>query len=144
MQPGVSRVKKKFFNHIVQLSHSFHNDHKTGSLISKLNRGTRAIEGISDFFIFNITPLILQIIIVGTSLAFIDWLSALVIFGTATVFIAYGFLISHVQKKSHTKFNEADDREKANLADVLTNIDSIKYFGKEKRIKEYAKNLSHL
>ena len=47
-------LKRKYFNHIIHLSHSFHTSHKTGSLISRLTRGASAIERMTDNFIFNI------------------------------------------------------------------------------------------
>ena len=52
-------LKSKFFNHIVNLSHKFHTTHKTGSLISRLGRGSRAVEIMTDFFLFNFVPLLI-------------------------------------------------------------------------------------
>ena len=43
--------------------------------------------------------------------------------------------MANLRKKAHVDVNRAEDVEKGRLADVLTNIDSIKYFGKEKPIK---------
>jgi ATP-binding cassette subfamily B protein len=40
------------------------------------------------------------------------------------------------------KANKAEDREKATISDVFTNIDSIKYFGKEGRVKSLFTKLS--
>ncbi|MBU0760294.1 MAG: ABC transporter ATP-binding protein [Nanoarchaeota archaeon] len=133
-------LKKKFFNHIVGLSHNFHTTHKTGSLISKLNRGSNAIERLSDFFIFNLAPVFLQIIIVSISLFALEWTAAVLLLITSAAFITYGFFIAQVQKKAHVEVNRAEDFEKGNISDVFTNIDSIKYYGKEKLIeKKYAK-----
>ena len=79
-------LKRKFFNHLIHLSHGFHISHKTGSLISRLIRGSRAIEGITDVFVFNVAPLVFQIIIIGGSLIYFDWTSALVVFLTGIIF----------------------------------------------------------
>lgn len=133
-------LKKHFFTHIVRLDHSFHTTHKTGSLISKLGRGSSALERITDFFVFNLAPVFLQVIVVSASLFFLDWTSAVVMLVTATLFILYGIFIANIQKKPHIESNNADDYEKGTIADVFTNIDSIKYYGKEKLInKRYAK-----
>lgn len=133
-------LKRKFFNHILTLSHNFHSTHKTGSLISRLNRGSSAIERLTDFFIYSVSPLTFQVILAGGSIFLLDKLSALVIVIVAAVFISYGIFISNLQKPLHIATYTSEDFEKGNIADFFTNIDSIKYFGKEKLIKEkYAK-----
>jgi len=55
--------KKKFFDHIVHLSHGFHTTHKTGSMISRMTRGASAIERVTDFIIFNTLPLVFELIL---------------------------------------------------------------------------------
>lgn len=129
-------LKKKYFDHIVQLSHSFHSTHKTGSLISKLNRGGSALERLTDFLVFEVSPLVMQVIIVGISLFVLDWITAVVILATCLAFILYGLYISEIQKPAHAAANDAEDREKGTISDVFANIDSIKYFGKEEVIQQ--------
>src|SRR3989344_7233458 len=82
-------LKRKFFNHLITLSHGFHVSHKTGSLISRLSRGGRAMERMTDSVVFSFAPLIFQTIIVSFSLIFFDLTSAVVIFITIFVFITY-------------------------------------------------------
>ena len=136
----ISDLKKKFFDHIVGLSHSFHTTHKTGSLISKLNRGSSALERLTDFFIFNLAPVFLQIIIVSISLFTMEWMSAVLLIITSAAFISFGLYMAHIQKQAHIEANAAEDYEKGMISDVFTNIDSIKYYGKEKLIqRRYAK-----
>ncbi len=128
-------LKEKFFNHIIGLSHGFHTSHKTGSLISRLTRGGRAMEGMTDLIIFEFAPLIFQLIIAGISLIYLDVLSAIAIFFTIVLFISYSFFIQNRAARSNLIANEAEDVEKANIGDIFTNIESIKYFGKESAIK---------
>lgn len=133
-------LKTKFFNHLVHLSYNFHTTHKTGSLISRMTRGARAIERMTDIIVFHISPLLLQIIIIGGSLLYFNWVSAVVVLVTAVTFVLYSLLLMNVQRKARTIENIVEDREKGNMGDVFTNIDSIKYFGKEGYIKsKYAK-----
>ncbi|MBN2053054.1 ABC transporter ATP-binding protein [Candidatus Woesearchaeota archaeon] len=129
-------LKRKFFEHLVQLSHSFHTSHKTGSLISRLIRGGSAIERMTDVFAFNVFPLLFQLVIIGGSLLYFDTLSAIIAIIMVILFIAYSLIINHIQQASTLALNDAEDSEKANISDIFTNIDSIKYFGKEKNIKE--------
>ncbi|PIN89896.1 hypothetical protein COU60_02265 [Candidatus Pacearchaeota archaeon CG10_big_fil_rev_8_21_14_0_10_34_76] len=135
-------LKTKFFNHIIGLSHKFHTTHKTGSMISRLSRGGSAIERINDFFIFNTIPLIFQLILVGGSLMFFDLMTGVVVALTTFVFITFSIYMQNIQKKANLEFNNAEDMEKANIGDFLTNVDSIKYFGKENIIKSRYRKLN--
>ena len=135
-------LKTRFFNHIVDLDHNFHTTHRTGSMISRITRGSRAMESITDFIILNLLPLVMQLIIIGASIWYFDFTSAMVIFVTALMFIIYSLFIVSLQNKTRVKANDAEDREKANIGDTLLNIDSIKYFGKENRIKKVFSNFA--
>jgi len=128
-------LKKKFFDHIVHLSHNFHTTHKTGSLISRLVRGGSAIERMTDVLVFNVLPLLFQFTVVTLSLLYFDWVPALVVFLTIVLFIGYSFIVQRAQQVHMVHANRMEDREKAYVSDVLNNIDSIKYFGKENSIK---------
>lgn len=135
-------LKRKFFNHIIYLDHNFHTTHKTGALISRIKRGTSAIERLTDFIVFNIAPLVLQLVLVGGAILLFDLGSAITILITSVVFIAFGLYVSKIQEKAQILANDAEDIEKANISDVFTNIDSIKYFGKEDVINNKYKKLS--
>jgi ABC-type transport system involved in Fe-S cluster assembly fused permease/ATPase subunit len=62
------------------LDHKFYTSHKTGSLISRLTRGAGAMERMTDSLVFEFAPLILQTIILTSSLLYLDKTSALIIF----------------------------------------------------------------
>jgi len=130
-----SNLKKKFFNHILKLSHNFHTTHKTGSLISRLNRGTSAMENMTDILIFQFTPLIFNLIVVVFSLIYFSWIPALIIAISTIIFILYSFMIQQIQQKYKLIQNRKQDIEKGFISDIFTNIDSIKYFAKELDIK---------
>ena len=50
------------------------------------------------------------------------------------VFLIVVLLLTRLQQKAKIESNEADDAEKGLISDVFTNIDTIKYYGKENRI----------
>ncbi len=127
-------LKKKFFNHILRLSHKFHTTHRTGSLIAKMSRGARSIESITDFFVFSSIPLITELIVVCISLAYFELSSVAVILATMVVFVVFVVVVTRLQQKPKIESNDADDAEKAFVGDIFTNVDSIKYFGKEARV----------
>jgi len=128
-------LKKKLFNHIIHLSHNFHTTNKTGSLISRLMRGGSAIERMTDVIVFNAAPLIFQMILVSSALLLFSWVPALISFLTILIFISYSYFIQQKQRKANVYANKVEDIEKGKLSDYFTNIDSIKYFGKENDVK---------
>jgi len=138
----IADIKRKFFNHIITLSYHFHTTHRTGSLISRLVRGGRAIENMTDAIIFQFAPLIFQLLIISSSLLYFDKLSALILIVTIILFITYSYFLQTIQQKYNIIANDAEDLEKAHISDFFTNIDSIKYFGKEKSIIDMFQHIS--
>src|SRR3989344_479621 len=135
-------LKQKFFNHLITLSHRFHQTHSTGMLISRLNRGVNAIEQMNDFIAFNILPLFFQLILASISLAYFDWASSLILVLTVITFIIYSFFIQNSQQEPNLKLNAQEDIEKSTINDIFSNIDTIKYFGKESVIKSKFSKIS--
>jgi ATP-binding cassette subfamily B protein len=132
---SIRDMKNRFFSHIVGLSHNFHTSSKTGSLISRLVRGGNAFERLTDTMVFDIIPLIIQVAAVTVSLVVFDAVSAAVVLLIVSVFVAYSLYINNKLRAANAAANDAEDDEKAVIGDVFTNIESIKYFGKEKTIK---------
>jgi len=136
----IARVKQKLFNHIVGLSYNFHTTNKTGSLISRLLRGGHAVEKMTDILVFNVAPLIFQLALVTGSLWYFEWKAAVSILVTIVTYIIYSFGIQQWQREANIAANDAEDDEKAHVSDMLMNVDSIKYFGKEKSVnRRFAK-----
>jgi len=137
-------LKRRFFNHILNLDHKFHTTHKTGSLISRLTRGSGAMERMTDVLIFNFAPLILQLMVAIGALIYLSIVPAIIIMITLVVFILFNFYMQRLQNPFRIASNNAEDIEKGNIADIFTNIDSIRYFGKEKAISKKYKKLSEI
>ncbi|MBM3247147.1 ABC transporter ATP-binding protein [Candidatus Pacearchaeota archaeon] len=135
-------LKQKYFNHLIGLDHKFYSSHKTGSLISRLTRGSGAMERINDSIIFEFAPLILQLAVLLGSLIYLDINSAIILAITFCIFLTYSLIMQKKIDNRNLIFNQAEDIEKGNIADIFTNIDSIKYFGKEKFIKNKYNKLS--
>ncbi len=131
----IADVKRMFFNHILGLSYNFHTSHKTGSLISRLLRGGRSVEKLTDILVFNVAPLIFQLILVSVSLWYFDWKPAVVIFTTVVLYLCYSFVVQQMQRKANLAANDAEDYEKGHVSDMLMNVESIKYYGKDKSVK---------
>jgi len=135
-------LKRKFFNHLIHLSYGFYTSNKMGSLISRFIRGGSAMERMTDTIVFNFGPLILQFLVVVGALLVYDKTSAIVVTITVIIFILYSHIYTTIKQEFDIKYNNAEDFEKANIADIFTNIDSIKYFGKEYDVKKRYSKIS--
>ncbi len=125
-------IKRKFFSHIINLHHGFHTSNKTGSLISKLNRGTRAVSGISDFIFYSVFYTLFEFLFFTSALFYFDLYSGVIVVFCIGSFFIISLYIIKIQQPAQIESNRAEDIEKANLSDSFTNIEPIKYFGKEK------------
>ena len=134
-------LKNKYFGHILSLDHKFHTSNKTGSLISRLIRGSSGVERMTDVITFNFTPLIFQLTLVAISLLFFSVASAITVAVVAVSFIMFSYFVQRAQQSSRLETIRSEDIEKANISDVFTNIDSVKYFGKSGLIRNRFKGL---
>jgi ATP-binding cassette subfamily B protein len=111
-------------------------------MISRIGRGASAVERMTDIIVFNFLTLILQLTLIFISLIYLELFSAMIILITVIIFLVYSFTLQRLQEKSNIEANKAEDAEKGNIADMFTNIDSIKYYGKEKLIEEKVAKLT--
>lgn len=135
-------LKRKYFNHLIHLSHNFYTSTKTGALITKLIRGGKAIEKLTDVIVFNFAPLIIQLFISAGTLFYFDWVSSLIVVIVLVSFIIFSIIMGKLQQPAGIRSNNTEDFEKGNISDIFTNIESIKYFGKEALIKSKFKKIS--
>ena len=71
-QNAVRQVALKVFQHIHSLSLRFHLDRRTGALNRFIDRGTRAIQFLLSFVVFNLIPTLVEILLVISLLFFLD------------------------------------------------------------------------
>ena len=135
-------LKQRFFNHLIYLSHKFHSEKKTGSIISTISRGSRAIEIITDVIVFSVLPLLFRFSLVTASFIYFDLSTGIALLLTSILFVWYSVWMQGRQQDSQIEANYATDIEKGLIGDVFANIDTVKYFGKEKRIYAKYKRLS--
>jgi ATP-binding cassette subfamily B protein len=129
-------LKKKFFTHIINLSHNFHASHRTGSLIARMTRGGRAIEGMTDFFVFDGLNITFEFLVVFATLIYLDVTSGIILAAFSISYIWYSIYILQKRQGANLKNNICEDKEKAHIGDSFTNIEIIKHFGKEDRIEK--------
>lgn len=127
-------MKTLFYKHILHLSHSFHITHKSGSLISRLTKGASALERMTDVFLMNILPLVVQVVVSAFALFVLDLVSAIIIVIFIILFISYSIYNQTIQQSARIQMNHAEDLDKAYVADSFTNVESIKLYAKEEYV----------
>jgi ATP-binding cassette subfamily B protein len=124
-------LSAKCFDVLSTQSMQFHNDRFGGSIVSQTNKFVGAFERLIDSFIWNAFPLICSIIFVLLVLWPLAPFFALFII----VFVAIYTLISGItfRKISHLNEEEASAQTKqtGQLADSISNILSVKSYGRE-------------
>jgi len=125
----MARLRQISFDYLINHSYSFFANNFTGSLVQRINRFSRAFEGLADILIFNLFPLAIQI----TGTIIVVWFSspmiAYIILGWALVFIAFNYIFSLWKLKYDFRVAEADSRTTGVLSDAITNHHSVTSFG---------------
>ena len=97
------------FRHLHRLSLRFHQDRKTGGVSRAIERGTKGIEFVLAFMVFNILPTLLEIVLVcGVLWALYSVWFALVTFVTIGGYIAWTLAVTEWRTKFRRVMNEND------------------------------------
>ncbi|WP_207483872.1 ABCB family ABC transporter ATP-binding protein/permease [Arenibaculum pallidiluteum] len=131
-QRAIRSVALNVFRHLHALSLRFHLERQTGGLSRSIERGTRAIQTLLSFMLFNILPTLLEILLVcGILWGLFDVWFALATFVTVVAYIAYTLAITEWRLKFRREMNEQDNRANTKAIDSLLNFETVKYFGNE-------------
>ncbi len=131
-QRAIRRVALTVFRHLHRLALRFHLDRQTGGLSRSIERGTKGIEFLLNFMMFNILPTLLEITLVcGMLWRLYDVRFALVTFLTIVVYIGFTLGVTEWRIKFRRTMNETDQEASTKAIDSLLNYETVKYFGNE-------------
>ncbi len=131
-QRAIRNVALKTFQHLHDLALRFHLDRQTGGLSRVIERGTKGIEFLLNFMLFNIVPTILEILLVcGILWVLYDFWFSLVTFATIAGYIAFTLSITEWRIKFRRAMNETGQEANTKAIDSLLNYETVKYFGNE-------------
>ncbi|MFZ2872532.1 ABCB family ABC transporter ATP-binding protein/permease [Zavarzinia sp.] len=131
-QFAVRRLGLSTFEHLHRLSMRFHLDRRTGGLNRVIERGTKGIELVLRFALFNIGPTILEISFVLILLALgFGWPMVSVMVATIIAYILFTFLVSERRIKYRREMNTQDTDANTKAVDSLLNYETVKYFSNE-------------
>lgn len=135
-------LSRKCFDTLSEQSMQFHNDRFSGSLVSQVNKFTGSFERLVDVVIFDLLPLILTMVFTIVILA--PMVPQYVIF--MLVFIVIYILIAWVAFKKTAPLNkaeaEAQTKQSGQLADSVSNILTVKSYGREEHERRRFANVN--
>jgi len=131
-QRAVRQVALSVFRHVHNLSLRFHLDRRTGGLARAVERGTRAIEFLLSFLIFNVLPTVFEVVVVcGILWRLYNWEFAAVTLATIVLYIAFTFAVTDWRIRFRQEMNARDSEANTKAIDSLLNFETVKYFANE-------------
>ena len=133
-QDAARRLAARVFRHVHNLSLRFHLERRTGSLSKIVERGTKSIDMMLYFLLFNIAPTIIELIAICV-IFYIKFGVGLVIATLAMVVIYIAFTRAITDWRNHLRreMNDVDNQAIGRAVDSLLNYETVKYFGAEER-----------
>ncbi|RST29817.1 ABC transporter ATP-binding protein/permease [Sphingomonas ginkgonis] len=133
-QNAARLLSARVFRHVHSLSLRFHLERRTGSLTKIVERGTKSIDMMLYFLLFNIAPTIIEL--VATSVIFyvkfgFGLVAATLV--TVAVYIVFTRRVSEWRSKLQRDMNDVDNKAIGRAVDSLLNYETVKYFGAEER-----------
>jgi ATP-binding cassette subfamily B protein len=131
-QRAIRRVALKVFNHLHALSLRFHLERQTGGVSRDIERGSRGIQFLLNFMLFNILPTLVEIgLVAGILYAKYDISFTLVTLATLVLYVAFTLGITEWRMIFRRTMNDMDSKANTRAIDSLINFETVKYFGNE-------------
>ncbi len=131
-QTAARRLSQDVFAHIHKLSLRFHLERRTGSLTRIVERGTKSIDTMLYFILFNIFPTVFEL----SAVCIIFWvkLGPLMVGAVLFMVVAYIWYTQRVtdwRAKLRREMVDSDNKAVARAVDSLLNYETVKYFNAE-------------
>ena len=133
-QDAARHLAEDVFRRLHRLSLRFHLSRRTGEVTKVIERGTKSIDTMLYFLLFNIAPTIIELIAVG--IIFYTLFGAPLVLATAVTVVIYIFLtrlITEWRTKLRAEMNALDGQALSRAVDSLLNYETVKYFNAEER-----------
>jgi ATP-binding cassette, subfamily B, heavy metal transporter len=133
-QDAARRLAGQVFRHVHDLSLRFHLERRTGSLTKIVERGTKSIDMMLYFLLFNIAPTVIEL--AAICVIFLVKFGAGLVAATlaiVAVYIAFTRWVTDWRSHIQRQMNEVDNRAIGRAVDSLLNYETVKYFGAEDR-----------
>lgn len=130
---AMRKVGLKVFNHLHKLELDFHLNRQTGGLSRDMERGISGISFLMRFMVFNIVPILLEILfVVGIFFTKYGWDFAVITLSAIVLYIGFTAYATEWRTRYIRAANEADSQSNTRAIDSLLNYETVKYFNNEK------------
>ena len=144
-QDATRRLAENVFTHLHNLSMRFHMNRRTGAVTKVIERGTKSIDIMLYFLLFNIAPTIIELI--GVSAIFWTKFGVGLVVATLVMVVVYIFFTQRItdwRNALRAEMNYLDTQTVSKSVDSLLNYETVKYFNAEKReAARYGEVLQH-
>ncbi len=133
-QDAARRLAENVFRHIHALSLRYHLERRTGALSRIVERGTKSIDTMLYFLLFNIAPTAIELAAIAIifGVHFGPGL-ALATLAMVALYILFTRIVTEWRARLQRRMNEVDNEAIAHAVDSLLNYETVKYFGAEER-----------
>ena len=133
-QSAVRRLSARVFRHIHSLSLRFHLERRTGSLSKIVERGSKSIDMMLYFLLFNIAPTIVELAAICV-IFYVKFGLGLVVatLAVVAVYIMFTRWVTDWRNALRREMNDVDNQAIGRAVDSLLNYETVKYFGAEER-----------
>jgi ATP-binding cassette subfamily B protein len=133
-QEATRRLAASVFRHLHRLSLRFHLERRTGAVTKVVERGTKSIDTMLYFMLFNIAPTVLELGLVlhifWTNFGL--WLVASTVVMVA-IYIYFTRVVTDWRAALRAQMNDLDTGAVSHAVDSLLNFETVKYFNAEER-----------
>ena len=136
-QDAVRHLTEDVFARLHRLNLRFHLSRRTGEVTKIVERGSKSINTMIYFLLFNIAPTAAEMLVVAA--IFYTKFGWEMVAATAATVFAYIWItrtITEWRTKLRHRMNELDGLALARAVDSLLNYETVKYFGAEAREQE--------
>ncbi len=131
-QNAIRRVSLKVFKHLHFLSLDFHLSRQTGGLNRFIDRGTKGIDFLLRYVLFNVVPTFIELVLViFILLTLYGFEYAIITFITISIYVILTFTITQWRLQFRKDMNLADNAASTKMIDSLLNFETVKYFNNE-------------
>jgi ATP-binding cassette subfamily B protein len=123
-QHAIRLVALRTFRHLHALSLRFHLERQTGGLSRVIERGTKGIEFLLSFVLFNVLPTLLEILLVAVILwGLFDWRFSAITLVTIVAYVWFTFAATERRIRYRREMNQADTEANTKAVDSLLNYE---------------------
>lgn len=136
-QEATRHLAEDTFARLHRLSLRFHLSRRTGEVTKTVERGTKSIDSMLYFLLFNIAPTVIELLAVAVIFYLnFGWGLVLATAVTVTAYVAVTRWITKWRAKLRQEMNDLDGQALSRAVDSLLNYETVKYFGAEARERE--------